>query len=102
MSRCLNPDDHQPHQYLADADAVTMTDCPGGPLTYTVAEVVEYQHREVRYVLEVLLRSLESVQTQRRASSGQPGQRLTIPVVRAQGEVIGLQIAIDAIKRRLR
>lgn len=52
--------------------------------------------------LKQLLRSLESVQAQRRASSGREGQRLTIPVVRAQGEVIGLQVAIDAIKRRLR
>lgn len=52
--------------------------------------------------LKQLLRSLESVQTQRRASSGKQGQRPTIPVVRAQGEVIGLQVAIDAIKRRLR
>lgn len=52
--------------------------------------------------LKQLLRSLESVQAQRRASSGREGQRLTIPAVRAQGEVIGLQVAIDAIKRRLR
>lgn len=100
MSRCLNPDDHQPHQYLADLDAVAMTDCPGGPRTYTAAEVAEYQYREARYVLETLQAALESVQAQRRASF--LAGRYPVSAVRAQGEVIGLQIAIEAIKRRLR
>lgn len=57
---------------------------------------------EARLVLKGLLASLEAVQKQRKASSGRPGQRMTVPVIRAQGEVIGLQVAIDAIKRRLR
>lgn len=69
--------------------------------TYTAAEVGEAQHREARYILETLQAALEAVQRQRRASF-LAGQRMTVPVVRAQGEVIGLQIAIDAIKRRLR
>lgn len=60
------------------------------------------QHREARYILETLQAALESVQAQRRASAGRPGVRPTVQNVRAQGEVIGLQVAIDAIKRRLR
>lgn len=68
--------------------------------TYTAAEVGEYQ--EARYILETLQASLEAVQRQRRASAGRPGVRPTVQNIRAQGEVIGLQVAIDAIKRRLR
>ncbi len=69
--------------------------------TYTAAEVGEYQHREVVYVLETLQAALEAVKRQRMAST-RPGVRATVQILRAQGEVIGLQIAIDAIKRRLR
>lgn len=65
-------------------------------------EIGAAQAQEVRLVLRNLLVGLESVQAQRKASTGRPGQRMTVPVVRAQGEVLGLQIAIDAVKRRLR
>lgn len=68
---------------------------------HTEEQVARLQATEARYILETLLKSLEAVQKQRRVSS-QPGQRMTVPAVRAQGEVIGLQVAIDAIKRRLR
>ena len=35
---CLNPQPHEPHQYLADADAVTLSPCPGRPVTRPTVE----------------------------------------------------------------
>lgn len=66
----------------------------------TEAQRLTVAHTE--QCLKQLLRSLEAVQAQRRASAGRPGTRPTVQNIRAQGEVIGLQVAIDAIKRRLR
>lgn len=70
--------------------------------TYTGEEVTRMIQENQALVLKALLRSLEGHQRQRQASAGKPGQRVTVPAIRAQGEVIGLQVAINAIKRRLR
>lgn len=67
----------------------------------TEPETARPQDSEVRQVLNGLLRSLEGHQRQRR-NSALRGGRATPAAVRAEGEVIGLQTAIDAIKRRLR
>jgi len=81
----------------------TCDDCARpGERMYTGAEVNRMMDEWQKLSLTTLLKSLEGHQRQRRGSAGQPGQRMTVPVIRAQGEVIGLQVAIDAIKRRLR
>lgn len=68
---------------------------------YTSEQVTRIVLESQAIVLKTLLRSLEGHQRQRRASVGKPGDRMTVPRVRAQGEVIGLQVAIDAVKRRI-
>lgn len=70
--------------------------------TYTGEEVTRMMEEWRRLDLTTLLRSLEGHQRQRRGSVAGNGKRPTMQSVRAQGEVIGLQVAIDAIKRRLR
>jgi hypothetical protein len=70
--------------------------------TYTEAEVARLQESEAKAALRNLLASLEDVRRQRRAAAGLPGQRVTVAVAQARGEVAGLTVAINAIKRRLR
>ena len=70
--------------------------------TYTAAEVGRIVDECQKLTLTTVLRSLEGHQRQRRASAVGNGKRPTVQNIRAQGEVIGLQVAIDAIKRRLR
>lgn len=68
--------------------------------TYTEAEVARLQDSEVKLVLRGLVASLERVKTQRARS-------LELARTKAEragisGEITGLIIAINAIKRRLR
>lgn len=68
--------------------------------TYSEAEVGDAQAREARYILETLQAALEGVQAQRRQSA-KDAVTLT-QRVRRLGEVEGLEIALEAIRRRLR
>jgi hypothetical protein len=68
--------------------------------TYTEAEVARLQDSEVKLVLRGLVASLERVKAQRARS-------LELARTKAEragisGEITGLIIAINAIKRRLR
>lgn len=67
--------------------------------TYTEAEVARLQDSEVKLVLRGLVASLETVRDQRSASAV---AARGIAKAHFQGEVAGLTIAINAIKRRLR
>lgn len=61
---------------------------------YTEKEVAELQASEAKVVLEGLLRNLADVRIQRiRSTSGD---------ARQQGEIWGLDVAIKAIRRRIR
>lgn len=66
---------------------------------YTAAEVAAYQDSEVQQVLKGLLRNLEDVLVQRARGHVQGN-----PVVyaRRQGEIWGLKMAIQAVKRRIK
>lgn len=72
---------------------------------YTAEEVARLQDTEVKLVLKGLLRNLEDVRTQRGASlqgslvlASSAGRYRE----RQRGEIEGLNIAIAAIKRRIR
>lgn len=67
--------------------------------TYTEAEVARLQDSEVKLVLRALVASLETVRDQRSASAA-AARGITKAHIR--GEIAGLTIAINAIKRRLR
>jgi hypothetical protein len=67
---------------------------------YTAEEVARLQDTEVKLVLKGLLRNLEDVRTQRGVSQG--GKQNHILRERMRGEIEGLNIAIAAIKRRIR
>lgn len=68
--------------------------------TYTEAEVARLQDSEVKLVLRGLVTSLENVRTQRRASLDRA--RTATACAQLAGEIAGLTVAINAIKRRLR
>lgn len=62
-------------------------------------EIGDLQVSEARLILMGILRNLENVKAQRRAS-GADDDRLG--QARALGEIWGLEVAIQAIRRRLR
>jgi len=62
----------------------------------------DVQEEAERRVLRGLLASLEEVRAQRQAAVGLPGYRMTALNMQARGEVVGLTVAINAIKRRLK
>lgn len=96
---CKNMLPHGAHEYLADSDAVTLSPCPGRENLYTEAEVAGLQESEAKLVLKGLLRNLEDVRRQRGAvEEGAPLARK----LQVRGEIEGLNIAIYAIKRRIR
>jgi hypothetical protein len=80
-------------------DAERERDFAALSLTYSDAEVARLQDSEVRLVLRGLVASLERVRDQRSASAV---NARGIAKAHIRGEVAGLTIAINAIKRRLR
>ncbi len=66
---------------------------------YTEDEVAGFQDAEVRLVLKGLLRNLEAVKVQR-SIPHRPGTAAKF-VERQTGELVGLEMAIKAIRRRL-
>lgn len=67
---------------------------------FTSEEVAVLQDSEVRLVMKGLLRNLEDVLAQRTAGH----HRKVTPVAwaRREGEIWGLKLAIQAVKRRIR
>lgn len=97
--RCNNPLDHEPHEYLADSDAVTLSPCEGGPRLYTAEEVARLQDSEVRLILKGLLNGLTQARDQRGAL---PPAQSAVQAAQRQGEVYGLNVAIAAVRRRIK
>lgn len=96
---CKNPLPHGPHDFLADSDAVTLSPCPGRENLYTEAEVARLQDSEVRTVLKGLLRNLTDVRRQRGVIEDDAPLARKLQM---RGEIEGLNIAISAVKRRIR
>lgn len=69
---------------------------------YTEEEVARLQGVEVQNALKGLLRNLEAVREQRQASALAALHALEPAWYQYRGEVVGLNIAIQAVKRRLR
>lgn len=65
---CRNPLDHGPHEYLADADAITLSPCPGGgaviPKLPESREEFEAIQRRQKEQIETLRLTLARAQQQ--------------------------------------
>lgn len=71
-----------------------------GERLYTEEEVGALQASEARLVMKGLLRNLEDVLAQRTA--GHHRRVTPVAYARREGEIWGLKLAIQAVKRRLR
>jgi len=68
---------------------------------YTKGEVARLQEAEVRTVMKGLLRNLTDVRNQRGAAKLSLPSERTVQI-RRMGEIEGLNIAITAVRRRIR
>lgn len=67
---------------------------------YTAEEVARLQESEVKAVLKGLLHNLEDVLAQRTA--GHHRRVTPVAYARREGEIWGLKLTIQAVKRRIR
>jgi hypothetical protein len=68
-------------------------------MSYTDEEVARLQDSEVRLVLKGLLNGLTQAREQREVL---PAAQTAVQAAQRQGEVYGLNVAISAIRRRIR